>query len=154
MALRTQLQNGLSRALRRLNPPPAGPDDQELILRCLNAYCWALDTGQLDDLRAVFTPDAVLEMGEDIVRGSDAIVRSAQKMLEEFSACQHLVTNHQIDVNNDVARSRSQVLTHRLISDGDGAIRMDAGTFEDDWIRTLSGWRIVHHREEVTFRSP
>jgi hypothetical protein len=150
MAIRTQLQNGL----RRLNPPPAGPDDQELILGCLNAYCWALDTDQLDDLRAVFTPDAVLEKGDDIVRGINAIVESAQAMLEEFSACQHLVTNHQIDVNNDVARSRSQLLTHRLISDGDERLRIEAGTFEDDWIRTLSGWRIVHHREEITFGSP
>jgi hypothetical protein len=154
MALRTQLRNGLSRARGRLNAPPAGPDDQELILGGLNAYCWALDTDQLDDLRAVFTPDAVLEKGDDIVHGIDAIVESAQGMLEEFSACQHLVTNHQIDVNNDVARSRSQLLTHRLVSDGDKRLRIEAGTLEDDWIRTLSGWRIVHHREEITFGSP
>lgn len=154
MALRTQLQNGLSSALKRLNPPPTGPGDQELILRCLNAYCWALDTNELGDLRAVFTPDAVLEKGEEIVRGIDAIIEQAEEMLEGFSACQHLVTNHQIDINNDVARSRSQLLTHRLISDGDGRILIEAGTFEDDWIRTLSGWRIVHHRVGVTFGSP
>jgi SnoaL-like domain len=109
------------------------------------AYTWALDTKQFDELRAIFLPDATADLHGVACEGIDAIIARIETPLTLLDATQHLVGNHQVNVDGDDATHRCQLQgqhVKRGTPGGDNFII--GGVYEDRLVRTADGWRIAH----------
>jgi 3-phenylpropionate/cinnamic acid dioxygenase small subunit len=118
----------------------------------LTRYAWALDSKQFDELDAVFTPDAHIDYTSS---GGEAgaypdVKAWLAKVLPNFPAYQHLVTNKQITVDGDRATSRAEFYNPMVMANRDGAtsIFFVGGEYHDQLVRTPNGWRITNRVEK------
>ena len=119
--------------------------DEKAIIDLTIAYAWALDTRSFDDLRQVFAPDAVGDLGGRHCEGIDAIIARIQEPLSRLDVTQHVVTNHQVRVDGDTAECRCYLVgQHVKKGTAGGETFIMAGVYEDALARTADGWRIVH----------
>jgi len=124
-------------------------EDRQAVEDVLLRYTWALDTHQWDELRSVFTDDAMADysdpkLGQRPMReiidlfmelSSGGIIRSAQ----------HYVTNQLVTkVDEDTAHSRAFYLCMWVLEPGtpDGDITFLGGKYDLDVVRTPSGWKL------------
>lgn len=120
--------------------------DEQAVAKLAAQYCWALDTGDYDGLRDVFTPDAYAVLGETECFGADAIVERVSTALRHLDASQHLVGSHLVQVDGDEATHRCYLQAQHVLRGTDGGdLWMVAGMYDDRAVRTADGWRI-HHR--------
>lgn len=116
------------------------------------AYTWALDTKDWAALDDVFLPDATADLGAGraTLVGRDAIVERIRASLDPLDDSQHLVGSHQVSVDGDTATHRcylqAQHVRHAVSGSPNYII---AGRYEDDMVRTPSGWRIAYRRLTV-----
>ena len=133
-------------------PDPFPPDDvasadRAAIVQLTVDYCWALDTGDWDVLRRVFTDDAVTDLGAGGQRGIDEIIGRVSSALGPLDDSQHLVTNHQVRIDGDTATGRCYVHAQHIRAGADGGpLFVVAGRYEDTYARRPEGWRIVERR--------
>jgi SnoaL-like domain len=119
--------------------------DEKAIIDLTIAYAWALDTRSFDDLRQVFAPDAVGDLGGRHCKGIDAIIARIQEPLSRLDVTQHVVTNHQVRVDGDIAECRCYLVgQHVKKGTAGGETFLMAGVYEDELARAANGWRIVH----------
>jgi hypothetical protein len=117
-------------------------EDRLAITDLTIAYCWAIDTGQWDRLDDIFTPDAHAELGEP-APGLAAIKARISSALGVLDDSQHIVTNHEIDVDGDRATCRCYFQAqHVRRAAAAGPNFIIAGRYEDTLVRTPGGWRI------------
>lgn len=118
--------------------------DRAAIIDVTIRYAWALDTRSWDDLDDVFLPDATAYMTEDLV-GRDAIKARVRRALEPLDSSQHIIANHQIVISGDRASCRCYLQAqHVREAAGRSPNFIVAGRYEDQLVRTASGWRIAH----------
>lgn len=121
-------------------------DDRAAIVQLTIDYCWALDTGAWDDLRSVFTPDVVADLGAGGQHGIDEIIDRVSSALGPLDDSQHMVTNHQvtIDGSGDGATGRCYVQAQHVRDEAEGgSLYTVGGRYEDRFVRTDDGWRIA-----------
>jgi 3-phenylpropionate/cinnamic acid dioxygenase small subunit len=118
----------------------------------LTRYAWALDSKQFDELDDVFTPDAHIDYTSS---GGEAgaypdVKAWLAKVLPNFPAYQHLVTNKQITVDGDRATSRAEFYNPMVMAKRDGttSIFFVGGEYHDQLVRTPNGWRIADRLEK------
>jgi len=141
-----------TRAADYVPPMRISTDDRLDILELPGRYADALDFLQPDDLRFVFTEDAIWE-----VVGSLRLV--GLKAIQEFMGRTdvhpgaHLMTNIYItDVIDDprdggpLVHLRSRGVYPVGPSNRDDPTGVFYGCYEDDVVRTADGWRIRHRR--------
>jgi ketosteroid isomerase-like protein len=120
--------------------------DERNIVAVALRYCRALDTKDWPGLRTVFLDDATAQLGRPAtITGIDAIVDRIRAALEFLDVSQHLVGNHEVDVDGDSATHRCyfQAQHVRAAAEG-GANYIIAGRYEDRLTRTGDDWRIAH----------
>jgi ketosteroid isomerase-like protein len=123
--------------------------DHADILELTHRYCWALDDRDWDALRRVFTDDADADLGVQCA-DVDAIVDQCRSFLSTLDASHHMVTNHLIDVDGDVATCRCYFQAQHVVVGLDGGESwMLGGRYIDRLRRTDDGWR-VEHRDLVS----
>lgn len=120
--------------------------DERDIVRVALRYCRALDTKDWDALDDVFVPDATGVLGlPHLIEGRDAIKQRVSGALGLLDDSQHLVGNHEVDVDGDTATHRcylhAQHVRHVAVG---GPNYIVAGRYEDRFVRTPQGWRITH----------
>ncbi len=123
--------------------------DHAAIVQLTIDYCWALDTGDWDGLRIIFTPDATADLGANGQRGIDEIIDRVSDALGPLDDSQHMVSNHQItfDADGDAASGRCYLQAQHIRHGVDGEpLYMVAGRYEDRYVRTPDGWRIAQRR--------
>lgn len=117
--------------------------DERAIVATTIAYCWAIDNRQWDTLRErVFLPDATAMLGSEL-HGIESIVSRINRALAPLDVSQHMVSNHEVTINNDTATCRCyfQAQHVRTLAEG-GSNYIVAGIYADDFVRTDAGWRI------------
>jgi len=119
----------------------------------LSRYAWALDTKEFDLLDAVFTPDAFLDYTTaGGIKGDYPEVKAwLAKVLPNFPAYQHLITNVEVTFDGDTATSRAAFynpMGHDR-ADGTRAYFHCGGEYRDQWRRTSDGWRITNRFEQT-----
>ena len=129
--------------------------DRLAIESLLTAYAWALDSKQFDGLDAIFTPDAELDYTTaGGIKGSYPEVKAwLVSVLPFFPAYQHLVTNKEITIDGDRARSRAgfyNPMGHDR-ADGTRAYFFCGGEYRDQLVRTVDGWRITNRFEQTVW---
>ena len=108
--------------------------------------CWALDTKDWAVLDSVFTEDANGDLLEDVV-GRVAIKKRVETALSRMDETQHLIANHQINVQGDTATCRCYLQAQHVRKAAHGGPNfIIAGRYEDQLTRTSEGWRISFRR--------
>jgi hypothetical protein len=111
----------------------------------MDTYAVACDSCDLDLLRTVFTPDAVLDYAE--FGGARTDVDSAigwlSQGLPRYAGLHHNITTHYCVVEGDTARAVSYWIAFHTTVDGPGETMMQlGGYYKDRLVRTAAGWRI------------
>ncbi len=120
--------------------------DERAIRNVALRYCRALDTKDWPLLDDVFLPDATAELGvPTTLEGIEAIRARIRGALEHLDDSQHLVGNHEIDVDGDTATHRCYLQAQHVRAAATGGPNyIVAGRYEDRLVRTPDGWRIRH----------
>ncbi len=119
----------------------------------LNRYASSLDGRDWRRLATCFTPDATADYGTSGTHtGTAAIERLVRRFLEGLDASQHFLSNHEIEISGDTARTRCYLQAQHVKHKTPGGDHyLVAGTYEDKLERTDEGWRIRERRLRVTW---
>ncbi|MEV0847808.1 nuclear transport factor 2 family protein [Streptomyces sp. NPDC049954] len=121
--------------------------DTSEIIAVTVRYCWALDQRRFEDLAQVFTEECHADYGADhIMTSPQEIGGFFAKVVDARSVdrSQHLVTNHEVEVDGDTATSRCQYQSHYFTQTTAGTDVEDVGgVYFDRLRRTDEGWRIA-----------
>lgn len=120
--------------------------DRMAIVQLTHDYCWALDTGEWDELREVFAPDVEADLGAGGQNGVDEVIARVSSALGKMDASQHNVSTHQIRVDGDTATGRCYVIAQHVRNKANWLL---GGIYHDRYARTADGWRIVYRRIET-----
>ena len=119
--------------------------DEQAIIDLAIAYTWALDAKRIDDLRKVFAPDATADLNNVHCDGVEAIMARIDRPLSRLDQTQHLVGNHQVQVDGDTATHRCHLQSQHVKRGTEGGDNyLIGGIYEDRLARTPDGWRITH----------
>lgn len=107
-------------------------------------YCTALDSGDWDALRVVFTAEATARLGGTDHDGIDEIIERCSTALTGLDASQHMISNHRIHVDDDHASCTCSVQAQHVRAAADGGPNyIVGGRYDDQLLRTPDGWRIT-----------
>ncbi len=128
-------------------------DDRGAIIDLALAYGRAVDDGDFDALRALFTVDATAELGGPGQSGIDEICERLSTALSPYVRWEHHLGDHEVAVDGDTATARCSVHAIHVRPEGESSpIYTVVGTYEDRLSRTGAGWRITHRALVVTHR--
>jgi 3-phenylpropionate/cinnamic acid dioxygenase small subunit len=119
--------------------------DRMEITDLLNRYATSLDDRDWKRLATCFTPDAVGLYGPVLGRqeGFAAIEKLCRTALEPLDSSQHIVTNHEIEIDGDTARARCYLHAQHTKAGAEGGDNfVIGGSYVDELVRTVHGWRI------------
>lgn len=139
---------GLERRVREL-------EDHVAILRLVNQWGPAVDTGRSADAGALFAADGVLESDLSRLEGPaevEAMVESDGQQSLIRTGCAHVQTAPVVTVDGDAATAitYSQVYLHAV--EGHQVWRVSANRWE--FRRTPDGWRVTRRRNRVIDGGP
>lgn len=123
----------------------------------LTRYCTAIDSKQYDMLDTVFTPDAVIDYtSAGGIRGDLPQIKAwLESALGQFPMTQHYVTNFNVTVGADSAKSRCMFYNPMGLPHPEGKeapeLLFFGGYYNDKLTRTSEGWRISERIEESTW---
>ncbi|NKZ04560.1 nuclear transport factor 2 family protein [Actinomadura latina] len=118
-------------------------DDRTAITELISMHGHLCDSGELDRLGELFTPDVVYDVsdfGQEPLLGVAACA-AAGRALGELNPVGHHVTNV---VLAEVADDRVHARSKGLGVNADGTT--GSVTYEDTVVRTPRGWRISHRK--------
>lgn len=125
-------------------------EDRTAVTDLIAMHGHLVDSGRLDRLDEIFTPDVVYDvsdLGGPPLHGLPAL-REAALALGEGNPVAHHVTN---TVLTEVARDRVHALSKGIGVTAAGTC--GTVTYDDTVTRTAAGWRIAH-RTVLAHRSP
>ncbi|MGE2837009.1 nuclear transport factor 2 family protein [Mycobacterium sp. SMC-4] len=124
-------------------------EDRQDIADVLTRYATGIDRRDWPLFRTVFTQDCELDYGDiGTWHGVDAVVDFMTAAHEMAGHTLHRITNTAIEVDGDTATSRAYV--DGLILSPDNTSGVNAtGFYDDDLVRTDTGWRIRRRRFTV-----
>jgi SnoaL-like domain len=130
-------------------------EDHVAVLRLVNSWGPAVDTGSADSAGALWTEDGVLESDLSRLEGPGdvvAMVESDGQHALIAQGCAHVQTAPVVDVEGDraTAVAYSQVYLHS--DEGHRVWRVSANQW--DFRRTPSGWRVTRRTNRVIDGGP
>lgn len=126
--------------------------DRQEIAGLVHAYCRHFDANEPEAVAALFAEEAVIDYGPEFppIVGGPAVIEAAVApgLRERFAATSHHVSNVEIDLEGDTARSVSYLYAwHRYV---DGSPESELwGRYRHTFRRTGAGWRIASLRLEA-----
>ena len=128
-------------------------DDRQAIIDLAVAYVRAVDAGDFDQLRNLFTADATAELGGSGQTGIDGICDRLSSALGRFVRWEHHLDDHEVVIDGDTATARCSLHAIHVRPAGESPpVYTVVGTYEDRLERTAAGWRITHRSLVVTHR--
>ena len=129
-------------------------DDRAEIIDTVNRYATALDGRDWGLLETVFTEDAVGDYGAGELAGRDRLIRMISRMLGRCGPTQHLLSNHVVACEGDLATCVTQIRAFHASADPNDSRTYELfGQYEDRLKRTPAGWRIVARRLAIRHES-
>jgi 3-phenylpropionate/cinnamic acid dioxygenase small subunit len=115
-------------------------------------YGWAIDTKDWELLDTCFTSDAHVDYSSNPggKEGPYPQIRSwLEKMMSAFPVTQHLMSNIDITLDGDRATVRTMVTNPQGAATREGPLHFFfvGGRYDDDFVRTADGWKIVKRVE-------
>jgi uncharacterized protein (TIGR02246 family) len=112
-------------------------DEQNAIRELIAGYALALDAGDIDACVQLFTADAEFAVYGRAFAGHEGIA----KMFRDAPRGLHMTGLSRIDVRDDTATARSQVLFVRA-----GDLRLRPALYDDQLVRCDGQWRFQRRR--------
>ena len=136
------------------SPGVISAEDRFAIEDVLGRYLWAVDTGDLPGVLAVFEPDAVVRYaGGNRYQGEEGLKDFAVRAIGDASAAGRMHLNRSLfaEAIRDTVLLRSYVIVPQS-SDGEEGVRITAIRYTEDRLRkNRGGWRIY---ERVIYAGP
>jgi SnoaL-like protein len=127
--------------------------DRFEIQQLLIDYSTAIDKRRFDDLDLVFTPDAYIDyraMGG--IDGQFPAVKAwLARVLPNFPAYAHMLGNFDVRIDGDTASSRTICFNPMVLGGDQNQILYCGLWYEDEFVRTLEGWRMSRRVETKCF---
>ena len=127
--------------------------DRFEIQQLLIDYSTAIDKRCFDDLDLVFTPDAYIDyraMGG--IDGQFPEVKAwLARVLPNFPAYAHMLGNFDVRIDGDTASSRTICFNPMVLGGDQNQILYCGLWYEDEFVRTLEGWRMSRRVETKCF---
>jgi 3-phenylpropionate/cinnamic acid dioxygenase small subunit len=121
--------------------------DRSDIIAVLDAYAEALDSRRWNLLREAFCNDAHFDFGEWTATTRTDAIAAIRRYLDACGPTQHLLGNYRIAIDGDQATSRVYVRAFHLgIESAQNKTYEMGGEYQDELIRTKSGWRIAKRK--------
>ncbi len=119
-------------------------DDRVAIEDVLYAYADLVDRACLDELMDLFTEHVVLDYGYGRLFTGRDVLRTlfADRLLATYTATSHHISNVRIAVDGDHATSTCHIHAWHRRAD-DGSQPEVWGRYDDELVRTVTGWRIA-----------
>ena len=131
---------------------PQEISDRIEIQDLLTRYCKAIDEKDWDLLDTCFTPDAHVDYSSSGgIAGSYSEAREwLAKALAIFPVTLHSISNSEVVLDGDAARSRTMVHNPMGFRNPDGSMHIFTvyAYYVDELVRTPDGWRISQRVEE------
>lgn len=122
-------------------------EEKQKIVDLTIAYTWIIDHGPRERLREIFTEDAVFIIDTRHLNGIDEIRGKIERTLGGLSASQHIVSNHQVSIDGDIATSRCYLHAQHTLNGTEGGDNyVMAGRYLDKLVRVDSAWRITERQ--------
>jgi uncharacterized protein (TIGR02246 family) len=112
-------------------------DDYTAIRELITDYALALDAGDIDGCVQLFTADAEMTVYGSSFAGREGL----RKLFSEAPHGLHLTGVSRIDIHDDTATARSQVLFVRA-----GDLQLRPALYDDEMIRDDGQWRFRRRR--------
>jgi hypothetical protein len=120
---------------------PLTVEDQLDIQQLYARYNHAIDAGQADQWAGCFTADGVFSSGASgEYTGTDALAAFAKGLAERLKA-RHWTNNLVLEAAGDGAKGSCYLMLYRL--GGESLAIMISGIYDDDLVRTGSGWKFA-----------
>ncbi|WKK65906.1 nuclear transport factor 2 family protein [Lutimonas zeaxanthinifaciens] len=117
-------------------------------------YAVGVDRKEWKILRSCFTDDAMIDytaMG-GYRNNLDGTVEFLKQAMALFVGYQHLMVNHEIDIDGDKATGRVGFYNPMPIKTEDGMVFfLCGGWYIDEYVRTSDGWKISSRSQEFSF---
>lgn len=121
-------------------------EDSQDIRDVLIRYATGIDRRDRPLFRTVFTDDCELDYGEiGHWRGVDAVVEFMVAAHEMAGHTLHRITNQAVSVDGDAATAQAYVDALIMSQDNTSGVNA-AGFYDDELVRTDTGWRIRRRR--------
>lgn len=125
-------------------------DDILDIITKLNLYGVAVDSQRWELFDRIFDERVHVDIGGSAQWPDRATYKSIfAKMHDDLLTSQHAMSNHLVDVDGDRATSLTYGQWY-LLRPGDVEWR-GGGWYDDSWVRTADGWRIVTRVNRITW---
>ena len=121
--------------------------EKQKIIDLTIAYTWIIDHGPRDNLKEIFTDDAVFIIDVRHLNGIDEIMGKIERTLGGLSASQHIISNHQVMVDGKNATCNCYLhAQHTLHGTEGGDNYIMAGRYIDKLSQVDDEWRITERR--------
>ena len=121
--------------------------EKQKIIDLTIAYTWIIDHGPRDNLKEIFTDDAVFIIDVRHLNGIDEIMGKIERTLGGLSASQHIISNHQVMVDGKNATCSCYLhAQHTLHGTEGGDNYIMAGRYIDKLSQVDDEWRITERQ--------
>jgi uncharacterized protein (TIGR02246 family) len=118
-------------------------EDQLAIRDVAARYNHAIDGGDGAAYADTFVDDGVLDAGELVLEGRDALQQFATSFAASVRAPRHIATSLVIDGNGDHAELRAYVQMLAMVGEPPRHEVTASGTYTDTLVRVGGSWRFV-----------
>lgn len=117
----------------------------------LTTYAAAVDEGDFDTLRTVFTDDAtaVYDKDSDLLEGGDAIVAWVRDATADLDRQHHMISVYGVRIDGDEATALVYLLSHQTVVGAPHRTRMMTSKYRNRLRRDAGRWRICDLRLHV-----
>lgn len=132
---------------------PVDRETRQDVAELLVRYATGIDRRDWALFRSCFTDDCVADYGEiGVWHGVDALTEWMERTHAGFGHTLHRITNEAVSARGDGVAARSYV--HVIARSPDGRTGVQAhGYYDDEIVRTLTGWKIAHRRYTMVLQS-
>jgi 3-phenylpropionate/cinnamic acid dioxygenase small subunit len=116
--------------------------DKQHIQELQNYYSYSIDSGQYDQLDAMFTPDATYHFVTGSTDNIESLKNTIRDALSTLTTSQHINGNQWADIDGDLAKAGCYFTVH-MYKEGlaNGEHFEMGGRYDDELVRTADGWR-------------
>jgi ketosteroid isomerase-like protein len=117
--------------------------DRADVTDVLYRYASAIDSFDLDGLRAVLADDLVAQYGNaEPVRGGEAVAGWIAAAIEGVVWQHHLLSVYHVDVDGDRAEALVYHTSHQVFAEDPTSAKLLVGRYRTELRREVGGWKI------------
>ena len=120
-------------------------DDRLAIADLVARYCFAIDQGRWEELRALFTDDCRLDFGKvmGVFEGREGLQRFVDTLRAANLFMRHYTTNVVVRGEGAHAHAESYVLA---MTGAPGNLQQPTGRYDDEFVKIDGTWRFRSRR--------